>query len=36
MNVIFCLRENLERTPRPFPKLVVQGKKNIEDYIYKD
>ena len=30
------VRENLERTPRPFPKLVVSGKKNIEDYQYQD
>jgi dihydrofolate reductase/thymidylate synthase len=27
---------NLERKPRPFPKLVVQGKKNIEEYEYQD
>ena len=30
------VKENLNRTPRPFPKLVVQGKKNIEEYQYQD
>ena len=31
------VKENLERTPRPFPKLVIsEEKNNIEDYKYED
>ena len=30
------VKKNLERTPRPFPKLVVTSKTNIEDYQYED
>lgn len=30
------VRENLERTPRPFPKLIVKSTKNIENYHFHD
>ena len=36
LNHLDQVKENLERTPRPFPKLVVNGKKTIEEYQYED
>ena len=36
LNHLEQVKLNLERKPKPFPKLVVKGKKNIEDYQYED
>lgn len=36
INHLEQVRENLDRKARPFPKLVVEGKKNIENYEYED
>ena len=31
------VKENLKRTPKPYPKLIVKNRaKNIEDYVYGD
>jgi len=37
LNHVEPLKEQLERTPRPFPKLVIKRQvKNIEDFRYED
>ena len=36
LNHLDQVQKNLERTPRPFPKLIIKGKKNIEEYEYED
>lgn len=37
LNHFECVKENLENTPRPFPKLIVKKKcKNIEEFEYTD
>ena len=36
VNHIEALREQLKREPRPFPKLLIKGKKSIEDFTMDD
>jgi len=37
LNHVDALKEQIQRTPRPFPKLVIKGeKKNIDDFMYED